>query len=355
MEPGSENSMRKEETDALKGKDRENTEITRDELNLLTLRRWHYDHPEEYSDFLATFKNAYDGDRTFIEKNYSLFEELMSASGMNKVKSIMSSLFPRLKSDKMCLMEANVNPLNGQFMDMLDSSFNKEEVRQRLLDKNPYLFSVYYWIVFDDGFLHAADLMSHTFLKPDSPFWDRVIGRWAVGALISASLDKANYSKSQWKEISRKLKKGEYGEVIDSALEDIKGRHGRKRTCVLLEEMLVPDHVPVLTEEIESVVAEWKRFERSDTILPHIFAALVKGGLANGTYSYRTFHAAMREKFPQYNIGKGYDWAEAVYNAVVSDDGNCNTSITGEQIERGRRQMTEIKLRLLAAVCPAIS
>ena len=63
----------------------------------------------------------------------------------------------------------------------------------------------------------------------------------------------------------------------------------------------------------------------------------------------------MREKFPQYNIGKGYDWAEAVYNAVVSDDGNCNTSITGEQIERGRRQMTEIKLRLLAAVCPAIS
>src|SRR3712207_7245090 len=40
----------------------ETAKITSDELNLLTLRRWHYDHPQEYADFTATFQKAYDGD-----------------------------------------------------------------------------------------------------------------------------------------------------------------------------------------------------------------------------------------------------------------------------------------------------
>ena len=38
----------------------ETAEVTTNELNILTLRRWHYDHPEEYAEFLALFKKAYE-------------------------------------------------------------------------------------------------------------------------------------------------------------------------------------------------------------------------------------------------------------------------------------------------------
>ena len=41
----------------------EEPKITADELNILSLRRWHYDHPEEYKEFTATFLKAYDGDQ----------------------------------------------------------------------------------------------------------------------------------------------------------------------------------------------------------------------------------------------------------------------------------------------------
>ena len=45
---------------------RETENITTGELNLLALRRWHYDHQEEYAEFLSLFQKSYDGDITFI-------------------------------------------------------------------------------------------------------------------------------------------------------------------------------------------------------------------------------------------------------------------------------------------------
>ena len=330
-------------------------EITTDELNILTLRRWHYGHPEEYKEFTNTFQKAYDGDMTFIQTNFFFLMEMFSTKGVKGMMKIVASLFPGNKHYQQSLMERDENPLKGRLSEMLDSSLNNEAIRERLLHKNPYLFSLYYWIIFDNGFLHAADLISQTFLKPESPYWEKLIGRRCVEALIGASIDKARYSKSQWKEVTQKLKKGETKQVIDAALIEVQGRRGRKSTYVLLEEMLPPEDATTLIGEIQKVLSEWKQVDDADIILPYIFAAVVKGGLTNGDYNYRTFHAAMREKFPDYHISKGFNWAEAVYNAIVSEDNRGNLDVSDAQIRRGRKYATGIKLRLLSAINPNIN
>ena len=69
--------------------------------------------------------------------------------------------------------------------------------------------------------------------------------------------------------------------------------------------MLPPEDATTLIGEIQKVLSEWKQVDDADIILPYIFAALVKGGVTNGDYNYRTFHAAMREKFPDNHISKG--------------------------------------------------
>ena len=327
-------------------------EITTDELNILTLRRWHYDHPEEYKEFTTTFQKAYDGDMTFIQTNFFFLMEMFSTKGVKGMMKIVASLFPGNKHYQQSLMGSDENPLKGRLSEMLDSSFNNDAIRERLLHKNPYLFSLYYWIIFDNGFLHAADLISQTFLKPESPYWEKLIGRRCVEALIGASIDKARYSKAQWKEVTQKLKKGEARQVIDVALLEVQGRRGRKSTYVLLEEMLSTEHVSILTDEIQKLLQEWKQLEDTDSILAYIFAALVKGNLLCGEYNYRTFHAAVQEKFPDFHINKGYDWAEALCNAVLSDDLNYNINISEDQVKRGRRYATDIKLRLLSLVNP---
>ena len=327
-------------------------EITTDELNILTLRRWHYGHPEEYKEFTNTFQKAYDGDMTFIQTNFFFLMEMFSTKGVKGMMKIIASLFPGNKHYQQSLMGSDENPLKGRLSEMLDSSLNNKAIRERLLHKNPYLFSLYYWIIFDNGFLHAADLISQTFLKPESPYWEKLIGRRCVEALIGASIDKARYSKAQWKEVTQKLKKGEARQVIDVALLEVQGRRGRKSTYVLLEEMLSTEHVSILTDEIQKLLQDWKQLEDTDSILAYIFAALVKGNLLCGEYNYRTFHAAVQEKFPDFHINKGYDWAEALCNAVLSDDLNYNINISEDQVKRGRRYATDIKLRLLSLVNP---
>ena len=333
----------------------EESKITADELNILSLRRWHYDHPEEYKEFTATFQKAYDGDMTFIQTNFFFLMEMFSTKGVKGMMKIVASLFPGNKHYQQSLMGNDDNPLKGRLSEMLDSSLNNEAIRERLLHKNPYLFSLYYWIIFDNGFLHAADLISQTFLKPGSPYWEKVIGRRCVETLIGASIDKAHYSKAQWKEVTQKLKKGEVKQVIGAALLEVQGRRGRKSTYVILEEMLPSGEVPVLISEIQKVLSEWKQVDDADIILPYIFAALVTGGLINGDYNYRTFHAAMREKFPDYHIREGFNWVEAVYNAIMSEDNSGNLDVSDAQIRRGRKYARDIKLRLLSAINPNIN
>ena len=336
-------------------KKQEKKEIANDELNLLALRRWHYDHPEEYAEFIATFQKAYDGDMTFIQNNFFFLLEMLSFKGVNGMIKIVASLFPGNKHYEKSLIEADSNPLKGRLSEILDSSLNNNVIRERLLHKNPYLFSLYYWMVFDNGFLHAADLISKTFLKADSSYWEKQIGRRTVETIIGASIDKAHYSKTQWKDITKQLRKGEAKQVIDAALLEVQGRRGRKNTIVLLEEMLPAENSSVLTAEIEKVLSEWKQREETDTVLAYIFVALVKGKLINEEYNYRTFHAAIRERFPNFNISKGFDWVEAVYYAILSEDFNYNISISDGQIKRGRKYAEDIRFRLLSAINPNIN
>ena len=293
-------------------------EITTDELNILTLRRWHYGHPEEYKEFTNTFQKAYDGDMTFIQTNFFFLMEMFSTKGVKGMMKIVASLFPGNKHYQQSLMGSDENPLKGRLSEMLDSSLNNKAIRER----------------------------------PESPYWEKLIGRRCVEALIGASIDKARYSKAQWKEVTQKLKKGEARQVIDVALLEVQGRRGRKSTYVLLEEMLSTEHVSILTDEIQKLLQDWKQLEDTDSILAYIFAALVKGNLLCGEYNYRTFHAAVQEKFPDFHINKGYDWAEALCNAVLSDDLNYNINISEDQVKRGRRYATDIKLRLLSLVNP---
>lgn len=333
----------------------ETAEVTTNELNILTLRRWHYDHPEEYAEFLSLFQKAYEGDMTFIQNNFFFLIESLNFTGVKGMMAIAASLFPGNNHYVQQLTSSEGNPLKGRFAELLESTINNEAIRERLLRKNPYLFSLYYWLVFDDGFLHAADLISHTFLQDNAPAWQKMIGSQVVEALISTSVDKAHYTKAQWQEVSRKIKKGEAKQVIKAALLDVQGRRGRKATYVILEEMLPQEHVPVLIEETGKVLSEWKQYDDTDSVLAYIFAALVEGGISNGEYNYRTFHAAMREKFPDCNISKGFDWAEAVYNAIMPNNDDSNLNVSEKHIVRGRRYAREIRLRLQSAINPNIS
>ena len=335
----------------LQDKEQETQDASDQDLNLLRLRRWHYEHPKEYQEFTNLFTKAYEGDISFVLKGFSYLTELLSLDGIKGITELLLSLCPGTDSYNKAQFSNVSQQAHEKLTELFASTFNKEETKDKLQHNNPFLFNVFYWMIFDNGFVKTADLLSKTMMGEKPSFWQKNFGEQIMRSLMLTSMDKATYTKGTWKAANNHVVK----DVANSALQESKGRRGRRQVCVLLEEMLIQPHAELLTNEIEKILTEWMEANDTDSILAYIFAALTNGSLLNDTYNYRTFHTAILEKFPSLGFKSGFDWAEALYNAIVSERGNdYNLSLSEKAVQTGKEQAKLISIRLRTLLSPDV-
>ena len=335
----------------LQDKEKETQDASDQDLNLLRLRRWHYEHPKEYQEFTNLFTKAYEGDISFVLKGFSYLTELLSLDGIKGITELLLSLCPGTDSYNKAQFSNVSQQAHEKLTELFASTFNKEETKDKLQHNNPFLFNVFYWMIFDNGFVKTADLLSKTMMGEKPSFWQKNFGEQIMRSLMLTSMDKATYTKGTWKAANNHVVK----DVANSALQESKGRRGRRQVCVLLEEMLIQPHAELLTNEIEKILTEWMKTNDTDSILAYIFAALTNGSLLNDTYNYRTFHTAILEKFPSLGFKSGFDWAEALYNAIVSERGNdYNLSLSEKAVQTGKEQAKLISIRLRTLLSPNV-
>ena len=331
----------------LQDKEQETQEASDRELNLLRLRRWHYEHPKEYQEFTNLFAKAYEGDMSFALKGFSYLIELLSLDGIKGISELLLSLCPGTESYNKAQF-SNVNQqAHEKLTELFASTLNKEETKDKLQHNNPFLFSVFYWMIFDNGFVKAADLLSKTMMGEKPSFWQKNFGEQIMRSLTLTSMDKAAYTKGTWKAANNR--------VVKDVAKESKGKRGRKQVSVLLEEMLIQPHAELLTNEIQVILTEWMETNGTDSVLAYIFAALTSSSLLNDSYNYRTFHTAILEKFPSIGFKTGFDWAEALYNAIVSERGNdYNLSLSEKAVQTGKEQAKLISIRLRTLLSPNV-
>lgn len=335
----------------LQDKEQETQEASDRELNLLRLRRWHYEHPKEYQEFTNLFAKAYEGDMSFALKGFSYLIELLPLDGIKGISELLLSLCPGTGSYNKAQFSNVSQQAHEKLTELFASTLNKEETKDKLQHNNPFLFSVFYWMIFDNGFVKAADLLSKTMMGEKPSFWQKNFGEQIMRSLMLTSMDKAAYTKGTWKAANNRVVK----DVANSALQESKGRRGRKQAYVLLEEMLIQPHAELLANEIQIILTEWMETNGTDSVLAYIFAALANGGLLNDSYNYRTFHTAILEKFPSLGFKSGFDWAEALYNAIVSERGNdYNLSLSEKAVQTGKEQAKLISIRLRTLLSPNV-
>lgn len=335
----------------LQDKEQETQDASDQDLNLLRLRRWHYEHPKEYQEFTNLFTKAYEGDISFVLKGFSYLTELLSLDGIKGITELLLSLCPGTDSYNKAQFSNVSQQAHEKLTELFASTFNKEETKDKLQHNNPFLFNVFYWMIFDNGFVKTADLLSKTMMGEKPSFWQKNFAEQIMRSLMLTSMDKATYTKGTWKAANNHVVK----DVANSALQESKGRRERRQVCVLLEEMLIQPHAELLTNEIEKILTEWMKTNDTDSILAYIFAALTNGSLLNDTYNYRTFHTAILEKFPSLGFKSGFDWAEALYNAIVSERGNdYNLSLSEKTVQTGKEQANLISIRLRTLLSPNV-
>lgn len=340
------NSLKKQWEDDSK----KETSITEGkELNLLTLRRWHYDHPLEYAEFLDSVEKAYGGDMAFATKGFNYLIEMLSLSGISKVIELISDYIPGTERYIKRLTSSGYSSFHDRLKEILEASLNNEVTKNRLLRNNPHFNSTLYWLVFDNGFIKAADLISKTLMSEGNMEFMKVFGGEAVLSLLQTGSAKAKCTKKSLENFV----KGMRNKYITSTLMDVTGRRGRNDVCLLFEEMLCSEYRGLIIKAVDDIVAEERQFNDTDSIFAYIFVALNKCGLLNDTYSYRCYHDALNEKYPHYEIKKGYDHAEALYHAIMNPN-NCNTNITEKQIKYGKNQVRNIEIRIRMLMSPDI-
>ncbi len=328
----------------LQDKRRETQEAVNKDLNLLSLRRWHYDHPEDYQEFTDLFTKACKGDMTFFIKGMSYLTEMLSLNGIEGITELLKSLCPSTESYNKAQFSKSNQQVHERLKDLFASTLNQDTVKEKLLHNNPFMCSTLYWMVFDDGFVKMGDLFSKTMMGENSSIWQKGFGGQFMRSMMLTSLEKAGYTKGTWKTMS---KNGVAKDVVSSTLQEAKGRRGRRQTCVLIEEMLMPPHAEILANEIRNILTEWMEANGTDSILAYLFAALTNCNLLNDSYNYRTFHTAILEKFPDLSFKSGFDWAEALYTAIINDHGyEYNLSLSEKAVQTGKEQANLIGKRL---------
>lgn len=336
----------------MEDKKRETQEAINKDLNLLSLRRWHYNHPEYYQDFTNLFAKAYEGDVTFFLKGMSYLTEMLSLNGIKGITELLESLCPGTESYNKAQFASNHQQVHERLTTLFASTFDQEATKQKILHNNPFMCSAFYWMIFDDGFVKMVDLLSKTMMEENSSVWLKGFGGQFVRSLMLTSLDKSAYTKSTWKAMG---KNDAAKEVVSSTLQESKGLRGRKQACVLLEEMLIQPHVELLINEIEVILTEWMETDGTDSVIAYIFAALTNGSLLNDSYNYRTFHTAILEKFPSLGFKSGFDWAEALYNAIINEhDYDYNLSLSERTVQAGKEQAKLISIRLRTLFSPDV-
>lgn len=336
----------------LHDKKRETQEAVNKDLNLLSLRRWHYEHTKDYLEFTDLFAKAYDGDMTFTLKGMSYLTEILSLNGINGITELLESLCPGTDSYNKVQFAHDNQQVHEKLTNLFISTFNQEAVKQKLLHNNPFMCSAFYWMVFDDGFVKMADLFSKTMMGDNPSIWQKSFGGQFVRSLMLTSLEKAAYTKGAWKTMS---KNGVAKDAVSSTLQEAKGRRGRRQACVLIEEMLMLPHAEILVNEVRNILTEWMEANGTDSILAYLFAALTNCNLLNDSYNYRTFHTAILEKFPDLSFKSGFDWAEALYNAIINEHGyDYNLSLSEKAVQTGKEQANLIGMRLRTLFSPNV-
>ena len=107
-------------------------------LNLLSLRCWHYEHPEDYQEFTNHFANAYEGDVTFFLKGMSYLAEMLPPNGIKGITELLESLCLGTDSYNKAQFTSNHQQVHEKLTALFDSTFNQGVTIQNLLHNNSF-------------------------------------------------------------------------------------------------------------------------------------------------------------------------------------------------------------------------
>ena len=289
-----------------------------------TIKQWHDTHLSEYNEFLKLVDAAIEqGDVTMFEKNFNILEKALpqGVTDYFSVKENNPFLWDSKEITPGKLWDAGIKMRE----DMLQYApgFINNLKEQRIDTNDPQMFSMYYWLYFDEGAKTIKTIYTKYLVPEGCGALKKFLYEIWIGLVVSSSVQYYINTKKDWINENKTEADNDAKAVVRETLSQVEGV-SQGKSDVDLDQMLIGD-----TEKLIDAIGYFVKNRKKDSHLGYIFHFLQKAEcIEKNKYNYTTFHRAIIRQFPNAGIS-GVDSAQELYGKIISLK-NASTRLLNE-------------------------
>lgn len=278
------------------------------------IKQWHDTHLSEYNEFLKMVDAAMEhGDVTMFEKNFNILEKALpqGVTDYFSVKENNPLLWDSKEITPGKLWDAGIKMRE----DMLQYTpgFINNLKEQRIETNDPQMFSMYYWLYFEEGAKKIKTIYTKYLVPEGCGALKKYLYEIWIGLVVSSSVQYYINTKKDWINENKTETDEDAKAVVRETLSQVEGvSRGKSDVDVDLDQMLIGD-----TEKLIDAIGYFVKNRKKDSHLGYIFHFLQKAEcMEKNKYNYTTFHRAIIRQFPDAGIS-GVDSAQELYGKIL--------------------------------------
>ena len=295
----------------------------------MIIRSWKSEHEEEYSIFKERINNISHGDLSVLYDLFSLLEECLPSEEETQPLPFDIKPITEFRDEMWNDMPLSVKSYivdiakdyteestkTGSTKELLDTckelltdclatiqsasdltiGFLSNLREQIAINKNPLIYSMYYFVVFDYGLTRIMNILDEISTSEVIDQEDLLMIRSCISYIVPNSMELGKETKQLWEEAAEKFNPENWKEITLS-LRKSKGNRGLKKSILGIDELLVGNK-----EELKTAIKLFLCQHPEPIALAYLLQALINAKKIKANLKYTTFHRAI-EQF----IGKKY-------------------------------------------------
>ena len=285
----------------------------------MIIRSWKAEHEKEYAIFIERIDNITHGDLSILYDLFLLVEECIPSEEEYQtnpfsskpitefqdqiwahlplsIKSYIADFaknniegYTKINSTKIC------KELVADCLSILQSASELaigflSNLREQIIEnKNPLIYCMYYFVVFDYGLTRVMHILDKIAITENIDQEDLLMIRTCIGYIVPNSMELGKETKQSWEDASEKCD-SELWKEITFALRCSKGNRGIKKSILAIDELLIGDK-----EALKTAIRQFLLKHTEPIALAYLLRALINANKINANLKYTSFHRAIEQ------------------------------------------------------------
>ena len=285
----------------------------------MVIRSWKSEHGEEYTIFKKRIDNIVHGDLSVLDDLFLLVEECMPSEeechpipfALKPITEFRDEIWAQLPlSVKAYIADFAKTNIEGytknnstkickelvtdclsilQSASELAIGFLSNLREQVIENKNPLIYCMYYFVVFDYGLTRIMQILDKIATTENINQEDLLMIRTCISYIVPNSMELGKETKQSWENTSENCD-SELWKEIAFVLRSAKGNRGIKKSILAIDELLIGDK-----DTLKTSIKQFLIKHPEPIALAYLLKALINANKINANLKYTSFHRAIEQ------------------------------------------------------------